>query len=257
EIDAGVVSFDHEGLSHIVGDLVAKSDPGSKRKFANLYPGFAKSAVFHIRAYACTCLEEFHHRGTQRADRSQLPTSDRDLGCAGNRAQHTIVYHSRMSGTPQKSEQFVVVQPVPEARAWAERVATRLWMLQTSFADDPPATRHDYLVEEIERSLKEVSPSRRSEYLSALMERFPGPERIDAPYFRPPQVEHVQKSAQEIADELVARLGELSSEGKAVLAQKLQTLGLFVAPTTGFELPAELLGKVGISPKDALDEERL
>jgi hypothetical protein len=162
-----------------------------------------------------------------------------------------------MPGTPEKSEQFIAVQPVPEAQSWAEKVATRLWMLQTSFADDPANTRHDYLVEEIERSLKEVSASRRSEYLGALMERFPGPERIDAPYFKPPQVEQAHKSAQELADELVSRLGELSSEGRAVLAQKLQALGLFAASNKGLELPAELLGKLGISPKDTLDEERV
>src|SRR6516164_2213563 len=164
------------------------------------------------------------------------PKDHRDLGCAANRTQHTIAYHRCMPGTSQKSEQFMAVQPVPEARAWAEKVATRLWMLQTSFADDPPATRHDYLVEEIERSLKEVSASRRSEYLSALMERFPGPERIDAPYFKPPPVEHVQKSAQEVADELVARLGELSGESKKLLAQKLKALGLFTVQSKGLEL---------------------
>src|SRR5215468_8692043 len=110
---------------------------------------------------------------------------------------------------PEKSEQFVNFQPVPEARSWAEKVGTRLWMLQTSFADDPPAARQEYLVEEIERSLKDVSPSRRSEYLAALMERFPGPERIDAPYFKPPPVEKVERSAQEVADELLVRLPEL------------------------------------------------
>ena len=73
------------------------------------------------------------------------------------------------------------MQPVPEARSWAEKVASRLWMLQTSFADDPSNARHEYLVEEIERSIKDIVESRRSEYLAALMERFPGPERIDAP----------------------------------------------------------------------------
>ena len=61
------------------------------------------------------------------------------------------------------------MQPVPEARSWAEKVAARLWMLQTSFADDPPSARHEYLVEEIERSIKDVAESRRSEYLGALM----------------------------------------------------------------------------------------
>ena len=149
------------------------------------------------------------------------------------------------------------MQPVPEARAWAEKVASRLWMLQTSFADDPPSARHEYLVEEIERSIKDVVESRRSEYMAALMERFPGPERIDAPYFKPPETETVDRSPQEVADELIARLPEFSNEAKAALVQRLQALGLFVSPSNGIELPLELLGKLGMSPKETLDEERL
>ncbi len=149
------------------------------------------------------------------------------------------------------------MQPVPEARLWAEKVAARLWMLQTSFADDPPETRHDYLVEEIERSIKDVGGSKRSEYLAALMERFPGPERIDAPYFKPPETERVERGPQEVADELIARLPEFSNEAKAALVQRLQALGLFVSSSNGIELPLELLGKLGMSPKETLDEERL
>ncbi|MBV9105549.1 MAG: hypothetical protein JO313_05945 [Verrucomicrobia bacterium] len=148
------------------------------------------------------------------------------------------------------------MQSVPEARLWAERVAARLWTLQTSFADDPPSTRHDYLVEEIERSIKEVGESRRSEYLGALMERFPGPERIDAPYFKPPEAETVERGPQQVADELIARLPEFSNEEKAALAQKLQALGVFVSPSNSIELPLELLGKLGITPNETLDEER-
>jgi hypothetical protein len=162
-----------------------------------------------------------------------------------------------MPGTSERPESFVATQPVPEARSWAEKVASRLWMLQTSFADDPPSARHEYLVEEIERSIKDVVESRRSEYLAALMERFPGPERIDAPYFRPPEVENVEKGPQEVADELIARLPEFSNEAKAVLAQKLQALGLFASASKGIELPLELLGRLGITPKDTLDEERM
>jgi hypothetical protein len=149
------------------------------------------------------------------------------------------------------------MESVPEARSWAEKVASRLWMLQTSFADDPPSARHEYLVEEIERSIKDVVESRRSEYLAALMERFPGPERIDAPYFKPPEVETVARSPLEVADELIAGLPEFSSEAKAVLAQKLQAAGLFVSQNRGIELPLELLGKLGMTPKDTLDEERM
>src|ERR1700722_10504099 len=109
-----------------------------------------------------------------------------------------------MPGTSERPESFVAMQSVPEARAWAEKVASRLWMLQTSFADDPPNARHEYLVEEIERSIKDVAESRRSEYLTALMERFPGPERIDAPYFKPPEAATAERGPQEVADELIA-----------------------------------------------------
>ena len=105
-----------------------------------------------------------------------------------------------MPGTSERPEPLAAMQPVPEARLWAEKVALRLWMLQTSFADDPPNARHEYLVEEIERSIKDVLESRRSEYLAALMERFPGPERIDAPYFKPPEVATIEKGPQEVAD---------------------------------------------------------
>ena len=157
-----------------------------------------------------------------------------------------------MPGTPERSEPFVAMQPVPEARSWAEKVAARLWMLQTSFADDPPSARHEYLVEEIERSIKDIVESRRSEYLAALMERFPGPERIDAPIFQTTGSEAVERGPQEVADELIARLPEFSNEAKAVLAQKLQALGLFVSPSRGIELPLELLGKLGMTPKDSL-----
>src|SRR5271167_4041502 len=120
-----------------------------------------------------------------------------------------------MPGTSERPESLAAMQPVPEARSWAANVAARLWMLQTSFADDPPDARREYLVEEVERS------------------------------------------AQDVADELLARLPELSREAKAVLAQKLQAVGLFVSSGRGIELPLELLGKLGMTPKDTLDEERL
>jgi hypothetical protein len=122
------------------------------------------------------------------------------------------------------------MQPVPEARLWVEQVASRLWMMQTSFGDDPPNTRHDYLFEEIERSIKDVGGSKRSEYLALLMERFPGPERIDAPYFEPLETETVERGPQEIADELNARLPELSNEANQMLEKTRQlTAGLLSA----------------------------
>jgi hypothetical protein len=146
-----------------------------------------------------------------------------------------------------------------EASSWAQEVARRLWMLQTSFADDPPAAREEYLVEEIERSLKEVTDSRRAEYLDALADRFPGPERIDVPPPGPtPKLfEPVKKTIEEVAEELLSRAAELSKERKAELAERFQAIGLAPPPSRGLDLPPELRGKLGLTPNQPLDEERL
>jgi hypothetical protein len=144
-----------------------------------------------------------------------------------------------------------------EASSWAQEVAGRLWMLQTSFADDPPAERQEYLVEEIERSLKEVADSRRAEYLDALARRFPGPERIEVAPLGPAPAEPVKKTAEELAEELLDRAAELTKERKAELAERFQAIGLGVPASHGLNLPPELRGKLGLTPDQPLDEERL
>ena len=60
-----------------------------------------------------------------------------------------------------------------EEGLWASGVAARLRLILANFADDPPAERHSYITEEIERALKPVSPSRRKLFLDCLAERFP------------------------------------------------------------------------------------
>jgi hypothetical protein len=146
-----------------------------------------------------------------------------------------------------------------EVSSWAGKVAARLWMLQTSFADDSPETRHEYLVEEIERSLKEVAESRREEYLAALMDRFPGPERFEFASAAVPtaQVEAPKKSPLQLAQELIAQIPQLPSETRVAIAQRLQAAGLLIPQSKGIELPAELIGKIGLTPEEPIDEERL
>src|SRR5260370_27257064 len=146
-----------------------------------------------------------------------------------------------------------------EASSWAQEVAGRLWMLQTSFADDPPAARQEYLIEEIQRSVKDVADSRRAEYLDALAHRFPGPERIDV---TPSDstlalAEPVKKTAEELAEELLVRAAELTKERKAHLSERFQAVGLTVVPSGGLNLPPELRGKLGLTPDQPMDEERL
>src|SRR6266481_1872949 len=137
-----------------------------------------------------------------------------------------------------------------EASSWAQEVAGRLRMLQTSFADDPPAARQEYLVEEIERSLKDVADSRRAEYLDALARRFPGPERIEATLQgpAPTPAEPAKKTAEELAEELLSRAAELTKERKAELAERFQAIGLAPPPSGGLNLPPELRGKLGLTP---------
>jgi hypothetical protein len=145
-----------------------------------------------------------------------------------------------------------------EASFWAQELAGRLWMLQTSFADDPPAARQEYLIEEIERSLKEVADSKRAEYLDALAHRFPGPERIDIAQSDSTLalVEPVI-TAEELAEELLGRAAELTKESKAQLAERFQAIGLASPPGRGLDLPPELRGKLGLTPDQPMDEERL
>jgi hypothetical protein len=132
-------------------------------------------------------------------------------------------------------------------------------MLQTSFADDPPDARQEYLIEEIERSLKDVPDSRRAGYLDALAHRFPGPERIEvepqAPI--PTPVEPAKKTVEELAEELLDRAGELTKERKVELTERFQAIGLVPSPSGGLNLPPELRGKLGLTPDQALDEDRL
>src|SRR6516162_9459166 len=119
-----------------------------------------------------------------------------------------------------------------EASLWSREVGGRLRMLQASFAEDSPATREKYLVEEIERSLKGIGESRRNEYLDALVRCFPGPERIGvAPSNPSPTVaEPVKKTVEELAEELLGRVDEFNKEGKEWLLSKLQAAGLIAVP---------------------------
>ena len=146
-----------------------------------------------------------------------------------------------------------------EPSAWAEEVASRLRMLQTGFADDAPAAREDYLTEEIERSLKGVASSRRGEFLDALARCFPGPERMGVTQREATSMQIVasRRSAEELAEDLIDRLPELTKESRARLVERFRSVGLVEAPAAGLDLPPGLRGKLGLSLEQTLDAERL
>jgi hypothetical protein len=145
----------------------------------------------------------------------------------------------------------------PEASNWAKTVATRLWMLQTSFADDPREIRRDYLCDEIERSIKAVPESRRAEHLRALLERFPAPERIVLTETAPlPQPRQIERTPLQLAEDLLSMRPELSKEERMILARKFQGAGLVVTQTAAFEMTPELRGKLGLTPEEPIDTGR-
>ena len=146
-----------------------------------------------------------------------------------------------------------------EASSWAQELAGRLCMLQTSFANDPPDTRRDFLLEEIERSLKGVVESRWAEYLGALTDRFPGPERMETGLYdsAPAPSQPAKKTAQELAEELLDRVNELPKEIKVELADRFRPFDPQTLAGRSLNLSPELRGKLGLTPDQPLDDERL
>ena len=132
-------------------------------------------------------------------------------------------------------------------------------MLQTSFANDPPDTRRDFLLEEIERSLKGVVESRWAEYLGALTDRFPGPERMETGLYdsAPAPSQPAKKTAQELAEELLDRVNELPKEIKVELADRFRPFDPQTLAGRSLNLSPELRGKLGLTPDQPLDDERL
>lgn len=149
-------------------------------------------------------------------------------------------------------------QATLDATLWAQRAAARLSMVQTSFADDPPEVRKGFLSEELKRLIKEIPENKRWEYLARLGERFPRPERAQQPIsdVAPPSPP-LKQSLIELADELISRMPELNPENRAILVQKLQLAGLLVSREREVQLPPESLAKIGVTPEQALDNERL
>jgi hypothetical protein len=67
----------------------------------------------------------------------------------------------------------MVTDSTTEAAAAASTLATRMRLVQTSLADEPPDKRRDYLRDELDRALQDVPGDQRAEFLQALRARFP------------------------------------------------------------------------------------
>ena len=139
---------------------------------------------------------------------------------------------------------------------WANGLAARLRLIQANFSDDAPAARQGYLIEEIERALKDINPSRRKAHLAALTERFPAWEAAaHAPVATP-------AGTPETPEELLARFievaGALPPDQKAVFKRKLLDAGLVEVQQgpSSLDLPEEIRKKLGLPAGKPLHLER-
>jgi hypothetical protein len=148
-----------------------------------------------------------------------------------------------------------------EEALWANGLASRLRLVQANFADDQASSRRNFIVEEIDRALKDVNPSRRKAYLNALVEKFPAwgqGEPAPAKVAAQPGVV-AEETPEILLERLLAGASQLAPETRAEFAEKLQRAGLVVTQTSGGlpDLPPELMKKLGIPAGRAMDPERI
>jgi hypothetical protein len=156
-----------------------------------------------------------------------------------------------------------------EDALWAKGLASRLRLIQANSMDDPPAARHGYLTDEIERALKTVAPSRRKEHLDALAERFPAWEGVRSASHSDAEVGNTPLTPEQLVgntpltpEQLVASLVEiaptLSPEARTSFADQLHAVGLAAkeASNPWQDIPPELQKKLGLPAGKPLQSER-
>jgi hypothetical protein len=147
-----------------------------------------------------------------------------------------------------------------EEALWASGLASRLRLIQANFADDPSSERREHIIEEIERALSSISPTRRKSYLDSLAERFPAWEGVRSTAEN--NVQTPVAAALLTPEELVAKLIEvaptLSPEARADFARKLQAVGLVIKQSAEvpLEAPPELQKRLGLAAGKPLQPER-
>src|SRR5437667_11251902 len=113
-----------------------------------------------------------------------------------------------------------------EESLWASGLASRLRLIQTNFADDAPATRQNYIAEEIDRALKAVVPSKRKSYLGALAERFPAWQASSPAAVGDPKAAATPETPAGLLARLIELAPGLAPETRDDYAKKLQQAGL-------------------------------
>jgi len=144
-----------------------------------------------------------------------------------------------------------------EESLWASALAARLRVLQANFADDDPATRQSYLVEEIERALKGCVSEKRKVFLDALGVRFPSWQSA-APVQVATAAAPVVQTPESLLQQLLEIIPSLSPAQRTDMMDKLKSAGLVTQErvTVGIEIPPELQKRLGLSEGRAPNAER-
>jgi hypothetical protein len=145
-----------------------------------------------------------------------------------------------------------------EESLWASALAARLRVLQVNFADDEPATRQEFINQEIERALKGSVPEKRKALLQALAQRFPSFEAAPAAQNHEPTGARTEpETAEALLDKLLNALAGLPADQRAALTERLKGAGLAPEGDGGqFEVSPELLKRLGLEPNRALSPAR-
>jgi hypothetical protein len=151
-----------------------------------------------------------------------------------------------------------------EAAVWANALAARLKVLQASFADDDPATRRGFIVDEINRALKGCVPEKRKALLDALGEQFPSwqsaaPSAPPAPAAEAPAPE--PETPEVLLKRLIESLPALSGAQREEFARQLKQAGLELPGGGGggggaFEITPDMQKRLGPNGTKPVSVER-
>ena len=146
-----------------------------------------------------------------------------------------------------------------EEALWATALAGRLRLVQANSVEQPPATRQEFLAEEIERALKDVPPSRRKGCLEALGEHFPAWQVAPLPEAaNGAKADIVEDTPERRFESFLQAVPQLTPEQKKAFAQKLVQAGLAVSESRSgpVEAPAELQKLLNLQAGQAVEGDR-
>lgn len=136
----------------------------------------------------------------------------------------------------------------------------RLRLIQADSARLPAAQRREFLSEEVERSLKEVSPASRKPYVQALLQRFPVggvvatatvPAQASPAPAPPPPPPPKPLSAEELLERLLDAVKQVPEAKRAEFSQRLQQAGLVWVDRDALviEVTEEFRQRIGLKPE--------